>query len=267
MLCETKNRFFIDKIGNPYNQILSEDFDFKGESNYFLELLYVVSGCVQITEDEKVYILNEGDIIFYAPMEFHCLKSYKKTTPNIINLSFTVVGELPNKIFDGVYQLNVSQQAQLLKCFELTERYVADNDKSGYLGQYASVSLTALIIDICTQLKQKDAFLSETSAHLYTQIVTTMLQTVYDNFSLLDLAKKHNISVSYLKKLFMTYASVSPKTFYNSLRIKEAVRLLSDGLQISQIAEKMNFSSPNYFSLFFKKHLGLTPMEYKRKNM
>ena len=118
-----------------------------------------------------------------------------------------------------------------------------------------------------TALKQKDAFLSETSAHLYTQIVTTMLQTVYDNFSLLDLAKKHNISVSYLKKLFMTYASVSPKTFYNSLRIKEAVRLLSDGLQISQIAEKMNFSSPNYFSLFFKKHLGLTPMEYKRKNM
>ena len=32
------------------------------------------------------------------------------------------------------------------------------------------------------------------------------------------------------------------------------------------IAEKMNFSSSNYFSAFFKKYTGFSPIEYKYKN-
>ena len=58
MLCEIKNRFYIDRIGNALNQTFSKEFDFKGESHNFIEAVYVASGSVQITEDEKVYILN-----------------------------------------------------------------------------------------------------------------------------------------------------------------------------------------------------------------
>ncbi len=267
MLYKTNNKFYIDKIGNTYNQHLSKDFDFKGESHFFLEAMYVVSGGVRVAEDEKVYILNEGDVIFFAPMEFHCVKSLKKTALNLMNLSFTVKGDLPSKIFDGVYHLNAEQKAIFIKCFNLAQLYEADNKNNEYIGQYSAANLTSLIIDICTELEAKDAFLTETSARVYTQIVNTMQKSVCDNFSLSDLASSHNISVSYLKKLFMTYANTSPKTFYNSLRAKEAARLLRQGLSVTSTAEKMNFSSPNYFSLFFKKHLGSTPNNYKTNSI
>ena len=264
MLCEIKNRFYIDQIGNALNQTFSKEFDFKGESHNFIEAVYVASGSVQITEDEKVYILNEGDIIFHAPMEFHCLKSYGNTSPNIRNLSFTVSGNLPNIIFDGVYHLTSEQQVTFLKCFDLAWQYETSEKISKYMGQYILSNLYSLLIDICTELEVQDAFSAETSARTYTEIVTTMQEALYKNFSLYEFASSNNISVSYLKKLFIRYANVSPKTFYNSLRIKEACRLLAVGLSVSAIAEKMNFSSPNYFSLFFKKHLGCTPIEYKR---
>lgn len=266
MLCKTNNKFYIYQIGNAYNQSLSKDFDFKGESHFFLEAMYVAAGSVQVAEDEKVYILNEGDIIFFAPMEFHCVKSLKKLDLNLINLSFTAQGSLPNKIFDGVYHLNKEQKALFIKCFDLAQRYEA-NKNNEYIGQYSAAKLTSLIIDICTESEAKDAFLTETSAEVYTQIVTTMQESVYENFSLCDLANKNNISVSYLKKLFKNYANVSPKTFYNSLRAKEAARLLEKGLSVAVTAEKMNFSSPNYFSLFFKKHMGSTPHNYKTNNI
>lgn len=263
MLCKLKNNFYIEQIGNACDQTLSKDFVFKGESHYFFEALFVVSGCVQVTEDEKVYILNDGDIIFHAPMEFHCVKSYNGTSPHIRNLSFTVIGNPPSRIFDGMFHLNKEQQEFFTKCFDLTKEYTTDNINK-YLGQYISSFFSSLLIDISTVLESKDSFSYETSALLYREIVVEMQEYIYKNISLYDLAMANNISVSYLKKLFRRYANTSPKTFYNSLRIKEAAHLLKEGLSVTTITEKMNFSSPNYFSLFFKKHIGCTPTEYKK---
>lgn len=267
MLHKIKNRFYIDQIGNAYNQTLSKDFIFTGESHSFIEAVYVVSGCVQVTEDEKVYVLNEGDIIFHAPMEFHCIKSHKNTAPNIRNLSFTIIGDLPNRIFDGVYHLTDKQQSLFIKCFDLTNQYDKESKNNKYLGQYILSLFSSLLIDIRTKLEAQDAFSTETSALKYTEIVTTMQESLYKNFSLYDLASSNNISVSYLKKLFLLYANTSPKIFYNSLRAKEACHLLEEGLSVALVADKMNFSSPNYFSLFFKKQLGCTPLEYKRNTI
>ena len=92
-----------------------------------------------------------------------------------------------------------------------------------------------------------------------------MQKSVYDNVSIHELAQKNSISVSYVKKLFQNYAKVGPKYFYDSLRIQEATLLLNKGMLSANIAEKMNFSSPNYFTIFFKKHTGMTPSEFKNK--
>jgi two-component system response regulator YesN len=47
--------------------------------------------------------------------------------------------------------------------------------------------------------------------------------------------------------------------------VRHAARLLDEGFSATEIADKMNFSSPNYFSVFFKKHTGTMPSEYKKK--
>ena len=91
-----------------------------------------------------------------------------------------------------------------------------------------------------------------------------MNREVYTNLSLSDFAAKEHISVSYVKTLFYRYAGISAKSYYISLRVNEATKLLVADVPIREIAEKMNFSSPNYFSLFFKKHMGVTPNEYKK---
>ncbi len=93
-----------------------------------------------------------------------------------------------------------------------------------------------------------------------------MQKAVYDNFSIETLASRNFISVSYVKKLFRRYANLSPKHFYDDLRAKEAALLLQDGQSVAAVAETMNFSSPNYFTLFFKKHFGVTPSAYRRSN-
>lgn len=263
MLKNIKNRFFIESVGKLYDQNLAPDYFFKGESHPFIEAMFVERGSISVTEDEKVYILNEGDIIFCAPMEFHCVRSYNDTNPVIKNLSFTASGNVPSKIFDGVYSLNEDQRNLFLKCFYLIKEYIDEQNKKKYSGQYIFSFLSALLIEIGTTANPQDANLYEAATKLYKQIVVKMQESVYNNLSLTEIAKDNNISVSYLKKLFLRYANTSPKNFYNSLRASAAANLIKEGISVREVAEKMNFSSPNYFCLFFKKHFGCTPREYR----
>ena len=101
------------------------------------------------------------------------------------------------------------------------------------------------------------------SATEYRRIILAMSRSVCENKRLSDFAHECGDSISYMKKLFVKYAGVSPKTYYNNLRIAYALDLLKKGKPINEIAEKMKFSSSNYFSAFIKKHTGKTPISYK----
>ena len=93
---------------------------------------------------------------------------------------------------------------------------------------------------------------------------------LFDSFDLGEelsfFARENNVSVSYLKYLFSKYAGVSPKKYYTALRIRRAEELLREGYSVNDIVSLMNFSSPAYFSMFFKRETGKSPTEYTRYN-
>ena len=92
-----------------------------------------------------------------------------------------------------------------------------------------------------------------------------MEDALYENLSIQEIAMRNKISVSTIKVLFQTYAGIPPKKYYSDMRGIEALRLLEEGMEISQIAEKMNYSSVNYLSATFKKQFGLPPGQFRSK--
>ena len=103
------------------------------------------------------------------------------------------------------------------------------------------------------------------SAIEYRKIVSYMFDNLEKNLTLSDIASANNVSVSYVKLLFNTYAGLSPKNYYTQLRIRAATDLLHRHYSISRVAEIMNFSSPNYFSTFYRKNTGLSPSDIKKR--
>ena len=104
---------------------------------------------------------------------------------------------------------------------------------------------------------------SQKSEEEYKCIVDTMKRTVNDNLSLEDIAALNHVSVSYVKKLFQRYAGIGAKEYYSTLRYNEVIRLCESGAPIAEIAERLNFSSPEYLSLFFKKRMGVPPGRWR----
>ena len=261
---KTENVFSIDSIGYALDRVFPSDFVYDGESHPSVEFVYVQSGKLEVVEEENVYIMEAGELIVHGPMKFHRLKSTGNTSPHVYNLSAVISGIVPESLYGGVFRLDKGEQDAFLKIFQNAEQFEASSNPDCYLGQEIVSELGAFIVRISRRTSKSNKLSDEPCAAVYRNLVETMNREIYANLSLSDIARREHISVSYVKALFYRYAGISPKTYYISLRTNEAARLLSEDMPINEISEKMNFSSPNYFSLFFKKNMGVTPNDYKK---
>ena len=54
--------------------------------------------------------------------------------------------------------------------------------------------------------------------------------------------------------------------YINNRKIDVICRLLLDtDMTLTEINDKLGFSTRNYFYTFFKKHIGMTPKDYRKK--
>lgn len=81
------------------------------------------------------------------------------------------------------------------------------------------------------------------------------------------LADKMNMSTSSLYRKVKGLSGLSPNDFVRIARLKKAILLMQSGeSRISEIAFRVGFSSPAYFSTCFQKQYGKTPSEYLKQN-
>lgn len=239
-------------------------FVFHGESHVFWEIVYVAKGEVESTEEENIYRLRENDIILHAPMEFHRIRSGEGSKPRGIIISFTADGTLPEGLKKGVFSLRGEDQEEYETICEKIISFIKNPSDSPYEGQQTADRLASFLMKLGEETARKSV-VGSPGAKEYREIVSDMNRRVGENLTLADFAVAHSVSISYLKLLFKTYAGISPKTYYNQLRARHAAHLLEEDRSIAEVAATMNFSSQNYFTVFFRKHMGCNPSDYRKK--
>lgn len=260
---EVANDLAIECFYLSVNRVLEKTHDYVGESHDFWEVVYVDDGEIEVTEDGNVYMLGEGDIIFHAPMEFHRIKSYGGTTPNVINLSFGLIGSYPRELLSGVFRLDEVGRKEFIKISNYIREWLKEEEPDPFLGQELAARWLSFMLRLARSYEPEQKKLSAERVSTYKRCIEIMNEEIYNNVSVAEVADRMFVSVSYVKVLFARYAGVSPKTYYTTLRVNESKKMLAEGKSVREIAERMNFSTPGYFSVFFKKHTGMTPKHYK----
>jgi len=259
--------FWIDAFGPPFAFHWDEHFSFQGEKHDAWEIVYVLSGEVESTEDERVYHLKAGDMLFHAPQEFHKIRSCGQTRPHGYIFSFQSSGNLPESLKNGVIALSEEEQRTYKRLFDTARRIFHGTLTDPNECFLCCLELSAFFCRIAMGHKTQDKLSPSRPAQEYHKLVLAMMKCVCKNYTLQDFSTQCSVSISYMKDLFHRYAGMSPKAYYVKLRCEEATRLLQQGLTIQAVSERMNFSSPNYFSEFFKKQKGLPPAKYIREHM
>lgn len=82
-----------------------------------------------------------------------------------------------------------------------------------------------------------------------------------------DIARDMGVSYSNFRKLFKEFAGVSPALYQQELRIQRAKELLATtDMSVKQIAYRLRFDSPDYFSSKFKMKTGVKPSEFREQS-
>lgn len=254
--------FSIKGFHTAFEYRWNESFIHLGEQHDFWEIVYVISGEVECAEDERVYRLRDRNILFHAPMEFHKIRSLPGSAPHLLILTFSAEGDLPPTLGDGVFNVELKEQDKLYSLVNSVKGFLSDKNVSQTDLQLSALELSSFILRLTDSQTATGKLSLSRSATEYHKIVVTMSEGIYQNLTLNDIAEKCHISISYIKALFARYSGISPKTYYANMRFNEATRLLNEGYSVGEVSEIMNFSSPNYFSVFFKNQCGMPPAKY-----
>ena len=91
-------------------------------------------------------------------------------------------------------------------------------------------------------------------------------ESLESDLSIQQIAEDLGVSYSNFRKLFKEYTGLSPATYQQELRLLRAKELLTTTeYSIKEIAYRLNFESPDYFSAKFKMKMGCKPSDLKAK--
>ena len=86
-----------------------------------------------------------------------------------------------------------------------------------------------------------------------------------DNLTLTELSEALGVSAYHLGRIFKERTGHSPVQYIIQRRMGEAQTLLtSTEASVISIAEGVGYENANYFNLLFKKHIGVTPGQYRK---
>lgn len=258
--------FIIQALGTSHDFNWNADFVFEGESHESWEIVYVVSGTVEVTEDSQIYQLSEGNMILHAPYEFHKIRSADNTSPHVLVQTLLVQGEMPSKLKEGVFFLSEQERSEYRLLFGRIQSFFNHVSECDYVGQECADGLASFLIRLSDKHAAKEQIVFTRDTQIYKKLIDVMEQHVCSNLTLDEVADMVPVSVSYMKVLFERYAGISPKNYYNRLRCTEAIKLLQSGLTVAETSDRLMFSSPNYFSRFFSRMTGKPPATYIREH-
>jgi len=256
--------FQITCFRSLYEHYWEKEYAFCGESHNFWEFACMLEGEAEAVLDEKIYLMKPGNFLCCPPMCFHRIRSVQSPC-RLINFSFEHTGTLPDSFPDGIFYLSSAESHELKSVIRRLQNAYLHEPADPVEGAEASCALVSFLLRLSKHPASQVRLVNSRSSRMYQKLVETMRVSIGENLTIQQIASRNAISVTTVKELFKQYAGISPKAYYTEMRSNEALRLLKAGKEIIEVAELLNYSSPNYFSYSFKKQFGIPPGQYCRQ--
>lgn len=97
------------------------------------------------------------------------------------------------------------------------------------------------------------------------KVLTYLEKNIHNDISLEQMAKLVHLEKIHFLKKFKKQTSVTPKKYFNGMRMKRAKTLLQySDMNITQISEAVGFKNIHYFSRTFSQYMNESPTEYRK---
>lgn len=242
----------------------------KGRTLDEFQLLY-------LTEGEGVFqsahcpetVIKAGDIFLLFPGEWHTYhptqgKGWKSYWIGFKGRNFN--DRVKHKFLSPekpIYHVGFSNE--IINLYE-EARYIAQEEAA-----YAQQTLAGIanhLIGLMYSL-ERNIELNKDSKHvdIINKARLRIRESLEGNLTIQEIAQELGISYSSFRKLFKEHTGFAPALYQQNLKLQRAKELLSTtDDSIKEIAYRLNFESPDYFSSKFKSQTGMKPSDFRNMN-
>ncbi len=256
---------------------------FEGEAHDFWELVYVDKGEIRVRSGNNTFNQLQGQIMFHKPNDFHNLLGNGVVAPNVVIVSFVchspamdIIGERFTYATQHQRDLlaNIIKEARQAFSCPLGDPWTLQLtcEETAPIGsqQMVQLLLEQLLIDMArvevTEKEQPRVFSSvkrRADNEMADRIIRYMEEHVCENLSFTAICNYSAHSPTNLKTVFKLVTGMGVMEYYRHLKIERAKQMLREGAgNITQIADRLGYTSVHYFSRHFKQATGMTPREY-----
>ncbi len=234
----------------------------------FVEIEFLLKGEVEHIYNNNTTILKPGDCVLIVPHDFHAV--HAKTDVEIWNIhcDINIIDEDITNTFSMSMSQNFfchfnSQEAtEISHCFE---RILSEQDSRLLFSNIAEkLLLHELIIRIIRRTDNSNNHIPNLTQKMITYVHTHFRE----NISLGALASQFSYTPNYTGMIFKQNTGMSFNRYLNHIRLKYACNMLRfSSFPIKDIALMAGYSSVEHFLYTFKKHIGCTPLEYRKQEL
>ena len=235
---------------------------------------------MRVRTDSDDMVLEQGDIVFHKPNEFHAIEALD-SAPNFFVISFVCRSPAMQ-----CFQNFRSPLDKKLKGFiasilrEAESTYTIPKNETAFnplvkketapLGgeQLIKTYLEQFLIILMREITQKEETLFPSKESLQSHFVLSLKQyidaNIEKNIKTHHLCERFGYSMTHLCKLFREQCGETLTAYITRARIERAKLLIRESsVPFAEIAARLSFDTPQYFSRVFKSVTGMTPSEFK----
>jgi AraC-like DNA-binding protein len=238
-----------------------------------MEIVFLYRGEQTYCVDNKEYHLRGMDLFLTYPNELH---STGVNPEEKSNLYYMIVDTVHNQeCFLGINDPHIAYLPQTLNALPVRK----------YRGNKTIFNLWETIYDVCDSdhpiretiirmhmlelLLEIIGCANETQATITPDIKRTanyIREHISEYMTIESLARISELSTSRFKAKFRHQMGMPPGEYIQRERISRAKLMLREGKSVTYIAHELNYASSQHLSNYFKKFVGISPSEYRKKH-
>lgn len=238
-----------------------ETYNKRGREDYYL--MYIVSGRIRVWLDGVGKYASDGDFLIFPPGY-----KYRYSFSGDGAISYYFVHFTGSEAERFIKRLGFSDAPRIMHAGHSEAAAIGFRDMfEAYAvnGEFRDLSLACALERILISLATAES--RSKSEDLLSRSATYIHANYTGEIFVSELAALEGLSVSRYNVLFKKLKGVSPVKYIIGLRMAHAASLLSDtNLGVAEIGEIVGYCDSHFFSKSFKRHFGISPLEYRIKH-
>lgn len=241
-----------------------------------IEINYLPNGSITyLIHDQKIRI-EEGDILVFWALLPHQIVEHDDTSPYyVITIPFALFSQwnMPQVFTEALFKGDIQRfRANKIVNTEKDrfQQWLSGLSKeSTYLNDICALEIQAYMKRLALQLLEVEQFQPQFNlapVNLVEQMALFISANFMNPIKVSHVAKAVELNPDYANSIFRKTFGVSISTYLSEQRVLCAQRKLSvNSDSITTIAYESGFNSISSFNATFRKILGMTPRDYRKK--